>query len=158
MTKSKRIAQKQVINNQNEEVMSTVENQVEEVVNTNEPEIVVVPEVTETLAEKIIRIKAEQAAQLAALVEQKKALDDQVKAMKAEEAALKLAQKEELAKDRFSKLQMLLANPVLSKRDQVAEAIILGAKTPEQVEIITGFDAKFISDTIWGLEKSVGLR
>lgn len=133
-----------------------------------EPTIVEVPTVTvveevvaivpETLVEKIARIKAEQEATLKFLMEQKKALDEQVKAMKAEELELKKQAKAQADIDRFEKLQAKLHRPEDSKRSAVINAIIDGAGSMEDVVLITGFDSKYVSDTVWGLEKSVGLR
>lgn len=168
MSKSKRIARTVVAENQIEEVTNAVvapevigtvieEIDVDDSINPAEFEVAT-PVVAETLIEKINRIKAEQAATLAALQLQKKELDEKVKAMKAEEIALKAAQKEEAAKERFEKLAAKLNRPEDSKKNAIINAILDGAVDAEAVVEITGFDAKLVSDTIWGLEKAVGLR
>lgn len=155
MSKSKRNArnevQNTVINQVNEEVMETVvENHIEEVV-----EKVVV---METLKEKIERLKAEQKARIEDLQRQERELKEQVKQMKAEEIAAREEAKKEEAKNRFALLASVLEWPEANKRDAVIKAILRGCNSAEEVVEMTGYTQKFVSDTIWGLEKANGIR
>jgi len=120
------------------------------------PEVVVI-ETVETLAEKISRIKTEQATQLAELLAQKKALDDKVKELKVEEAAIKEAAKEAAAKERAEKLAGLVFKAKVNKTQVIFDLMLKGCSR-EQMATETGYTSKFIADTIWGLEKKYGLR
>jgi len=146
-----------------------------ELVNVTENSVEIVevveaaPESVESLTAKMNRLKAEQAAKLAELNAQVKELAEKAKQMKAEEAAMKIQAKELAAQERFAKLQEKLVRPEDTKRNAIINAIlgtkdasgnfiIAPATSMEEVVLITGFDSKLVSDTVWGLEKAVGLR
>lgn len=154
MSKSKRIARNEVVNVVVEP--TNVEVPIE-IVNVTE-ESVEIAEIVETLAEKVIRIKNEQAEKLAYYNELKKSLDEQVKQLKAEEIAMKAAAKEAEAKMRFEKLAAKLKRPEDSKKNAIINAIMDGAESMEMVAEWTGFDQKLVSDVVWGLEKAMALR
>jgi len=116
------------------------------------------PESVESLTDKMNRLKAEQKAKLDELNAQLKEMNERAKQMKLEEAAMKIKQKELAAQERFEKLQAKLTRPEDTKRNAIINCIMDGAKSMEEVVLITGFDAKLVSDTVWGLEKACKLR
>lgn len=168
MSKNKRIARDQAVETANAEVPAN------EVVNTPKQldEMVAPKEVVETIEsinDKMTRLKAELAEKTASLKTQADALNEKVKLMKAEEAEMKIAAKKAASEERFAKLQAKLVRPENTKRDAVISAIlgtqdadgnyiIAPAASMEDVVAITGFDQKYVSDTVWGLEKSAKLR
>lgn len=104
-------------------------------------------ETTETIEQKLAKLKEEQAKLKAMLEEQKE---------KAKAEAQKL--KEETAKLRAAKMKQLLdEEPKVNKSEQIRRLLLEG-KDRDQIAAELGYKKKFVSDNIWRIEKQLGLR
>lgn len=115
----------------------------------------------ETIEQKISRLKEEQKGQMAELLAQKLELDAKVKELKDQEKVAKAEQKAETAKLRTEKLQELLLNgsvEIKENKSQKIRSLILDGKSKADIVILTGYSNKFCLDTIWRIEKELGLR
>lgn len=117
---------------------------------------VIVNEVPETLEQSIERKKAE----LDAMLAEQKALKEKIKALKAEDIIAKKLEKEQKQKERAEKLQKLMQDGVVvvkENKSQKVRELLMKGMSKEQIKEATGYDNKFLLDTIWRIEKSLGL-
>lgn len=117
---------------------------------------VIVNEVVETLEQSIERKKAE----LDAMLAEQKALKEKIKALKAEDIIAKKLEKEQKQKERAEKLQKLMQDGVVvvkENKSQKVRELLMQGMSKEQIKEETGYDNKFLLDTIWRIEKSLGL-
>lgn len=117
---------------------------------------VVVNEVNETLEQSIDRKKAE----LDTMLAEQKALKERIKALKLNDVVNKKIEKEAKAKEKAERIQMLLLNNEVvvkeNKSQKVRELLLQGKSKAEMAELL-GYDNKFLLDTIWRIEKALGL-
>lgn len=114
----------------------------------------------ETLEQKIIRIKAEQLAELNSLLAEQKAIKDKIKLLKLEDIMSKKIEKENKSKEKSEKIKELLLNNeivVKENKSQKVRELLLQGKSKEEMKELLGYDNKFLLDTIWRIEKSLGL-
>ena len=115
---------------------------------------------TETLEQKIARLKTEYEAQMAELKKQEKALKDQAKALKEEAENAKKEAKEKQSAERAEKMKAILAAKpeVKENKSQIIRELTKAGCTKEQIVEKTGYSNKFVLDNMWRIEKAAGLR
>lgn len=116
--------------------------------------------IDETLEQKIIRIKAEQTAELNSLLEQQKAVKAKIKALKFEDVISRKLEKQAKSLEKSEKIKLLLLNNevvVKENKSQKVRELLLQGKSKEEMKELLGYDNKFLLDTIWRIEKSLGL-
>jgi len=114
----------------------------------------------ETLEQKITRIKEEQKAELNSLLEEQKAIKDKIKLLKLEDVMAKKIEKENKSKEKSEKIKELLLNNeivVKENKSQKVRELLLQGKSKDEMKELLGYDNKFLLDTIWRIEKSLGL-
>lgn len=119
-------------------------------------EVVEVVEV-ETLQQSIDRKKAE----LDTMLAEQKALKEKIKALKLEDLVTKKVEKEQKAKEKAERIQMLMLNKevvVKENKSQKVRELLFAGKSKAEIAEATGYDNKFLLDTIWRIEKSLGLQ
>jgi len=117
-------------------------------------------EASETLEQKIARLKSEYEEQIKELKKQEKDLKEQAKALKEEADKAKKEAKEKQSAERAEKMKELLANKpeVKENKSQVIRELMLKGYTKDQIVKETNYTNKFVLDNMWRIEKSLGLR
>jgi len=110
----------------------------------------------ETLQQSIDRKKAE----LDTMLAEQKALKEKIKSLKLEDLVTKKVEKEQKAKEKAERIRMLMLNKevvVKENKSQKVRELLFAGKSKSEIAEATGYDNKFLLDTIWRIEKALGL-